>query len=299
MNLTTKRLAALFAGPAVGLTTALVGIASAQGAPALHSGAATASERSTPADRMGVFQVKCRWSHSAPDDPIVAPGIPGGAHRHEFYGNVSTDAHSTTSSLTGRASTCARQRDKAAYWAPTLYNNGHRVQPNLMISYYRTGPLRDPSVIRPYPLGLRMIAGDGHATKPQPRMISHWSCANDGPKGTKELPRSCDGVPLRLQIGFPNCWDGKHLDSADHKSHMAYSYRNDKACPRSHPVALPTLKLGFRYDVRGPLNRVTLASGGKYSGHADFWNAWDPAAQRELVRKCLLRARVCTSPPPG
>lgn len=281
----------------VGLVAALVLSGSGQGAPASASGSPMAAAGSTPADRMGVFQIKCRWSHAAPDDPIVAPGDPGAAHRHEFYGNVSTDAHSTTSSLTSRGTTCARPQDKAAYWSPTLYNKGTRVQPNLMNAYYRTGPLRDPSVIRPYPLGLRMIAGDAHATTPQSTVVTHWSCADDGPKGTSEPPPSCPGVPLRLKIVFPNCWDGKNLDSADHKSHMAYSYKHDKECPASHPVALPTLKMGLRYDISGPLDRITLASGSRFSGHADFWNAWDPAAQRRLIEQCLLRARTCNSPP--
>lgn len=297
MKLRTDRLAAVVAAPmSVALAAALMLSVSARGAPAPDSDAVTATDGSTPADRMGVFQVRCRWSHTAPDDPIVAAGDPGGAHQHEFFGNVSTDADSTTSSLTSRGTTCARPQDKAAYWAPTLYNKGTRVQPNLMIAYYRTGPLRDPSVVRPYPLGLRMIAGDAHATKPQSTLITHWSCAGKGPKGTSEPPRSCHGVFLRLKIVFPNCWDGKHLDSVDHKSHMAYSYRSDKECPASHPVALPTLKMGLRYDIPGPLDRITLSSGSRFSGHADFWNAWDPAAQRQLIRQCLLRAKRCKSP---
>jgi hypothetical protein len=28
---------------------------------------------------------------------------------------------------------------------------------------------------------------------------------------------------LQLDVIFPDCWDGRHLDSPDHKSHMAYS----------------------------------------------------------------------------
>jgi len=294
---TMKLMVAVLAMSASGGVAPALGLSSSAprgSAPA--SVAVSGVDRSTPADRMGVFQVKCRWSHTAPDDPIVAPGLPGASHRHEFFGNVSTNAHSTTSSLSGRDTTCARPRDKAAYWAPTLYNDGRRVEPNLMIAYYRTGPLRNPSIIRPYPLGLRMVAGDGLATKPQPKLVTQWSCADNGPNGTSDLPRSCAGVPLRLKLVFPNCWDGKNRDSADHKSHMTYSYRHDKRCPRSHPVAVPTLKMGLRYDIRGPLNRIRLASGSRFGAHADFWNAWAPDAQRELIRKCLLRAKTCNSP---
>ena len=268
----------------------------AQSAPSAATAASLAN--AAPADRMGSFQVKCRWSHSAPDDPIVAPGRRGAAHLHEFFGNVSTDANSTTRSLRNAGTSCVRPEDKAAYWAPSVYNRGERVRPNIMVSYYRTGALRDPSVIRPFPLGLRMIAGDGQATRPQPTVVTHWSCALDGPTGTSTPPASCDsdGSILRLRIAFPNCWDGKRLDSADHKSHMAYSYRHNRACPATHPVALPTLKLGFRYKIPGPLDRVSLSSGGQLTGHADFWNAWEPAAQRELVERCLHGAMRCDGP---
>jgi hypothetical protein len=245
----------------------------------------------------GVFQVRCHWSHSASADPIVAPGVPGGAHRHEFFGNVSTNAHTTTRRLTRRGTTCTRPGDKSAYWAPTLYRDGKRVQPNHTIVYYRSGFLRDASVIRPAPRGLRIIAGDGDARGPQSRKITQWSCEGDGPRGSKEVPASCPGVPLRLRILFPNCWNGKTLDSANHKRHMAYSHRHDNVCPASHPVTLPTLQLGFRYDIRGPLKRITLSSGDRYTGHADFWNAWDPAALRRLVQTCVLGGRTCDSPP--
>ena len=296
MKVMKKHLAAMLAVPmSVGITVALVLSGSAQGGTAASTGPAATAAGSTAVDR-GVFQIKCRLSHRAPDDPIVAPRDPGAAHMHEFFGNVSTDAFTTTRRLTSRGTTCARQQDKAAYWAPTLYRDGRRVEPNLMIAYYRTGQLRDPSVIRPYPLGLRMIAGDGHATRPQSRMVTDWGCDGDGPNGTSDTPPSCPDNPLRLRIIFPNCWDGKRLDSADHKRHMAYSYRHTRQCPASHPVALPTLKLHFRYDIRGSLDGLTLASGSRFSGHGDFWNAWRPATLRQLVQRCLLAFRTCNSP---
>ncbi len=279
----------------VGLSASLVLNGSSQASTAHVTRPAEAVAGASEVAR-GEFQIKCRLSHTAPDDPIVAPRDPGAAHLHEFFGNVSTNAYSTTRSLVGQETTCAQQGDKAAYWAPTLYNDGRRVEPKLMIAYYRTGQLRDPSAIRPFPLGLRMIAGDGHATRPQSTMVTDWGCDGDGPNGTSEPPRSCPDGPLRLRVIFPNCWDGKRLDSADHKGHMAYSYRYMRQCPRSHPVALPTLKMHVRYDVQGPLDRLRFSSGSRYSAHADFWNAWHPPSLKELVRRCLVGLRTCKSP---
>ena len=296
MKVTRQRWATMLAVPlSVGLSAALALHGTSQASTAPATLPAQAVEGSSEVAR-GEFQIKCRLSHTAPDDPIVAPRDPGAAHLHEFFGNVSTNAYSTTRSLVGRETTCAQPGDKAAYWVPTLYNDGRRVEPKMLITYYRTGQLRDPSVIRPFPQGLRMIAGDGHATGPQPRMVTDWGCDGDGPLGTSEPPRSCPDGPLRLRIIFPNCWDGERLDSADHKGHMAYSYRHMQQCPGSHPVALPTLKMHVRYDVAGPLDRLTFSSGSRYSAHADFWNAWHQPSLRELVQRCLIGLRFCKSP---
>ena len=42
---------------------------------------------------------------------------------------------------------------------------------------------------------------------------------------------------LELHVNYPDCWDGEHLDSSDHTSHMAQS--RDYVCPASHPVKVP------------------------------------------------------------
>ena len=68
---------------------------------------------------------------------------------------------------------------------------------------------------------------------------------------------------LALHVAFPNCWNGRDLDSADHRSHMAYGELG--LCPPSHPVEVPTINLNLRYPVRGGPG-FELASGGQLSG---------------------------------
>lgn len=48
---------------------------------------------------IGQFVVRCGYSHSLPDDPIVFPGQQGASHLHDFFGNTATDAFSTQASL--------------------------------------------------------------------------------------------------------------------------------------------------------------------------------------------------------
>jgi hypothetical protein len=49
-----------------------------------------------------------------------------------------------------------------------------------------------------------------------------------------------------------SCWDGKNLDSPDHKSHVAYPVAGAQtftgnsvggACPSTHPVKIPQIML--------------------------------------------------------
>ena len=89
---------------------------------------------------------------------------------------------------------------------------------------------------------------------------------------------------------FPNCWNGAALDSADHQSHMAYSRRG--RCPVSHPVAVPAISLIFRYPAAGGPD-AALVSGGQFSAHADFFNAWNQQALGALVETCLNALRHC------
>jgi len=248
----------------------------------------------------GSIQVVCRSSHTNSDDPIVFPRQPGAAHQHDFFGNTSTNAFSTVASLTGKPTTCSRPGDTAAYWAPTLLNNGRRVVPDRVIAYYRTSRIRDIASIRPFPRGLKMIAGSSTATasNPQPTRITNWNCG-DGVDGTAKMPSSCPNTTkdtLRLRIEFPNCWNGRTLDSPDHKSHMAYAgVGGASGCPKSHPVAVPALSLNFRYKISGPLSGIRLSSGGVYSGHADFFNSWNQRVLARLVHDCLNAGQVCVS----
>lgn len=243
----------------------------------------------------------CRLSHSAPDDPIVHFGMPGGSHPHEFFGNTSTNAYSTLASLRRHGTTCARRADTAAYWVPALYQNGHVVKPLGVNVYYQ---LRSIGPIRPFPAGLRIVAGNAAATTPQSKQVVFWNCAYPpGPERHVAAPPHCPLRParmrlgdelndhLRLNVSFPDCWDGRHLDSSNHQSHMAYS--DNLRCPPSHPVKVPKLRLTVLYPTRGG-SLVSLASGGIYSGHADFFNAWNQRALDRIVERCAADRKRCS-----
>lgn len=236
------------------------------------------------------FVNACGFSHRRGDDPIVYPGRPGLSHDHTFVGNTSTNAFSTVSSLRAARTTCSRSGDTAAYWMPTLVVNGIAVDPRGATIYYRRKTL---APVRAFPAGLKMIAGNSRATAPQDLHVTFWNCGVEAGMATTATVPTCPNdraEGLRLHVNFPNCWDGRHLDSQDHQSHMAYSTRGQ--CPSTHPVPVPAISLIYRYPTTGG-SAVELSSRGQFSGHADFFNGWRQATLASLVKNCLNALRHC------
>jgi hypothetical protein len=273
----------------------------------LHPTLATASplagrdkegQETAQLEERGVFVERCRFSHEAPDDPIVAPGLPGASHMHTFFGNTTTNADSTLESLRAAGTTCITAGDTSGYWVPTLTQNGVAVKPRSITVYYRMGPNRDEATIQAFPPGFRVVAGDAKASAPQvaglQQPISWWSCRGEMERSL--TPLACEpGQMLNLHVRFPQCWDGVNLDSADHRSHMAYLSRG--ACPESHPIRVPALTAISHYAASGDPSTIALSSGGIYSGHADFFNAWDQSVLESKVAECL-NAQVRCRPNP-
>lgn len=241
----------------------------------------------------GMFKVKCDFSHTAADDPIVFPGKPGAAHPHEFSGATTTNYATTDATLAASSTTCSNLADKSAYWAPALYQDGRRIEPLSMQVYYRASN-KNPAAIKTIPRGLRMIAGSAQATAPQSAEVAGWTCGGNPPNFSGTMPTCEPGGKLRNRIRFPECWNGRTLDSPDHKSHMSYLVNG--SCPSTHPVAIPRVDIEVHYgSVPAGASRIRLASGSWTSLHGDFWNAWDPATLQKLVTTCLNGRRICNT----
>ena len=239
--------------------------------------------------------VECPLSHRLQDDPIVYPNEPGAAHLHEFFGNVTTDATSTYGSLRDAGTTCSFRRDTSAYWTPALSIDGAIVAPNDFDFYYIT--ITSPHErVRAFPRGLRVIAGDAHATEEQPRGVVQWTCDGSDSDPLTRPPDDCGGRDLVARVKFPDCWDGERLDSRNHRAHMAYSVEREGSewhrCPRSHPVPVPKLIYRLQWPIQSG-EGVELSSGPARSLHADFFNSWDQRALRRLVRTCIQAGVNC------
>jgi hypothetical protein len=243
-----------------------------------------------PAEEAPNFVSACRFSHRLPDDPIVKPGQPGASHSHDFFANTTTDAHSTYDSLRAGSSTCRDSLDTAGYWVPSLLQNGRQVTPLGVRAYYTLAG-KPAASIKPFPAGLEVVAGKATATGPQSLRVASWSCGPASGVRAGATPPSCPtGHLLRMHIRFPDCWNGFSLDSPDHAGHMSYS--SFGRCPAGYPVPVPKLTLNVVYPILGGPG-ITLSSGSAYTGHGDFFNAWDQQRLEELVRTCLNAGVHC------
>jgi Domain of unknown function (DUF1996) len=232
-------------------------------------------------DHGASFAVRCDFTHRASDDPIVHPGHQGMAHSHDFFGNRSTKHNSTYKSLRAAGTTCTRQSDKAAYWMPTVKWNGKALESNRAVFYYRAGSKAHKKV-QAHLARLQVVT-------PHNRRVS-WRCGRtDNGNGSRTPPKRCNNGELGVRVIFPDCSNGK-LDSGNHRSHMAYSRRIDGKvrCPKSHPRSVPVLSMNVTFDIpAGQRGKVTLSSGGAWTMHADFFNAWKQKTLTALVKRCI------------
>ncbi|CCK24947.1 secreted protein [Streptomyces davaonensis JCM 4913] len=262
----------------------------------------TPSDKEPPPRYFHEFQANCDVTHTAPDDPIVYPNQPGSSHDHTFMGNTSTDAGSTTASLYGGVTTCKAPGDSSAYWMPSLYNGDRKVLPTgPQVIYYKAG-VTDYTSVRPFPKGLRFVVGSPMQSAEEFRnhrgWVEGWECGDS--YRNVDFPQNCPtGTQLNIRMQSPSCWDGRYLDTPDHKSHMAYPVvkpgTNNNVCPTSHPVALPMVEFKMAFPVDGDMSQVRLASGRGYSFHYDFFNAWHEPTLAALVDHCVVGGLQCNA----
>ena len=267
------------------------------------------SEQARVSD-IGAFRIACGVSHMSNDDPMIFPNQQAATHHHTFYGNTSLNYKSNLNTLSSTGnSTCAGGiMNRSAYWHPTMIDTRTNtpVLPDdgQALFYYKTGYNGVvPSAVKVPPKGLRMLVGNPKATTAADVQATKYVCINhqtqdsNGMPWQKAIPNCAVGTYLQMVVSFPQCWDGKNLDSPNHKDHMAYP---DNGCPASHPVPIPEITLNMNFDIktanqtaswRLASDNYAKTSPGGYSGHADWVNGWDEPTMAGIVRNCLNQSR--------
>ena len=264
-------------------------------------------------DPVGAFRLICAPSHLSYDDPIVYPDQPGKSHLHLFFGNDRSDASSTYKSLRSSGSSTCGLLNRSAYWMPAMLDgHGHVVLPNFATVYYKRVPASDPwcqpgQVSRKgctgLPRGLRYIFGRTMSGGIYPTVRSddvNFTCNSPKLSGhdfAKVASQCQPGATLGVQIVAPDCWNGKDLDSPDHRAHMAtIRYGNDGKgrCPDAFPYLLPKFTFDTWFTVPPGGLADAMFSSDREMGlppgttlHADWIGAWDDQALKTWESKCI------------
>lgn len=268
-------------------------------------------------DGTATWRTDCEFSHMNFDDPVVFPGQPGRSHLHAYFGNTAINANTNLDNLpnTGRSTCAGGTANRSGYWIPAMLDMRDRrpVKPEGATIYYKSSYHGVKSTeIRQFPPGLRILAGNSTATSPQKRpnsngLLTYWMCLQKSPfklsSFSPTIRTDCKrGEVLRLRVTFPQCWDGKNLDSADHQSHMAYAQRRFGGCPSSHPVALPEITINTDYEFGDPANLkrwrlvTDAADESKPAGltlHGDWVNGWHQPTFERMLNGCFRPHQDC------
>lgn len=254
-----------------------------------------------PQNGEGQFRIACQYSHFSYDDPIVFPGQPGQSHLHMFFGNTNTNAFSTTDSLVNSGGgTCdGFEANRTAYWVPALLDGSQKaIVPKEIIVYYKS---KYPAETSAMPQGLKLVGGNPKAETFNPGPDLHWSCggSSDEYNISNHIP-DCGGDTIKAVIEFPNCWDGKNLDSPDHRSHVTTS--NDAPCPAGYPVRFPQISILLYFAGTSSVNGWHLSSD-NFKGfntapgstlHADWFGGWNNEVMDMWTSGCINAVRDCS-----
>lgn len=244
----------------------------------------------------------CGLANIAKDDPLVNPGLEGGAdHAHAEFGAKNWNASTTTGDFLSGGTTCILPTNKTAYWVPEIVApNGTLVAPTSTGGYYGAFGA-DPTQIAggkvyPFPQGIRFIVGNPKSTVLQSTSVVKWRCDAASNPTLGAPPKTCpSGQGIELIFISPPCWDGINLDSADHHSHMRTSLA-DGSCPADHHVRVPLLNWSFHYPSsafagsNGTVAPMLTSDHGTgpagRTAHMDLWEAQDAMGQA-LLTQCL------------
>ncbi|GAA4073154.1 DUF1996 domain-containing protein [Streptomyces shaanxiensis] len=273
----------------------------------------------------GTFATSCGVNENGlfnSDNVIVAPGVSNGAHHfHDYVGNQANNAFASDEDLAGAETTCVDQGDRSSYFWPVLRlqngtqeqdagspgggiegNAGEIVTPKAVTMTFVGNP---QGKVTEMPRLLRIITGDAKAfVNGTANANASWSCTGFEDRQLKDKYPLCpQGSDVVRTFKFQSCWDGQNIDSANHRTHVAFAAA-DGSCSNGFQ-AIPQLVQRIVYDVDAP----SLQDGGKttplfavdsfpeqlhkpVTDHGDFINVFDEDLMGQMV-DCINEGREC------
>ncbi|MFE2962095.1 DUF1996 domain-containing protein [Streptomyces sp. NPDC059340] len=231
-------------------------------------------QKSANASR-GTFTTACgvnaNKNHNT-DNVIVAPGVTNGAHHlHDYVGNQKVNAFSSNNTFLQGGTSCQNKNDLSSYYWPVVRlqdgsqdfdqnadgggkegNVGKILTPVQAQIKYVGSPA---SKVVAMPQFLRIITGDAKTTtNGLANANAHWSCTGFENKVqlTSQYPICPQGSNVVRTFAFQSCWDGQNIDSANHRTHVAFADPASGVCGNGFK-AIPQLTMRLVYKITPPV----------------------------------------------
>lgn len=270
-------------------------------------------------DTESAFRIMWSAGPITANDPEVYANQQGVSHPHQFLGNTWLPYHPEAnyalsrahgSTTTGNILDPRYPENRSSYWMPALIDviDGYAIQPhgNLYYKRYWLGSRHcrtdsDVGQCTEIPHGLRMITCFNASDGTYDGCPISWTGGDYvGPDMQTAINHAYSlggmNAPILFSMQWPSCWDGIHVDTPNHRSHMAFP-QGDNSCPEAFPNRLATISLQIFYNINQDaldghwhlssdemLPNWTSAKGS--TGHMDYFEAWDPTTIHLMHTQC-------------
>jgi hypothetical protein len=176
-------------------------------------------------------------------------------------------------------------------------NNGIIQRPVKAELSFRGNP---NSKVKAMPKFLRVLTGDAKVSTNGPKNARKvWTCSGFQDKVLLDKYPICPQGSQVMRIhDFPSCWDGKNVDSTNHRDHIIHREANG-TCKRGF-TPVPELRISLTYDIprdvqqKGlySLDSFTQEKNNPASDHNDFANVMSECIMFRLVN-CINKGKSC------
>jgi uncharacterized protein DUF1996 len=177
-------------------------------------------------------------------------------------------------------------------------NTGKILRPASVLIEYRGNAT---GKVTPMPKFLRELTGDAKPTSRGPANArASWTCSGFTDRLSDKYPICPAGRQVLRVNDFPGCWDGKNVDSENHRSQVAFADKQTGACPAGF-VAIPQLRITIAYDIplkvqqlgQYALDSFPEENHNPFSDHNDFINV-NSERQMKKIAACINAGHRCS-----
>jgi hypothetical protein len=177
-------------------------------------------------------------------------------------------------------------------------NDGQIIEPASAELTFRGNPA---GKVVAMPKFLRILYGDAKESQNGPKNAKDsWTCAGFENRVLMDKYPVCpNGAAVKRIHDFPSCWDGKNIDSTNHRDHIVFPDRNTGQCAKGFK-AVPQLRVTLTYNIpqdvqqkgQYKVDAFPFEAHNPKSDHDDFANVMSQGIMSRVVN-CLNGGKTC------